>query len=249
MANKPYLLSTSATLRKFGILDYDGYDFSMGRRNRRKYTPETMKKLVRHFLYDVIVPNALIAKRVLDFPTEDSRKEFRKEILKALAYAMTNGRPRVDAETFKMFIDREGKQWYFETVSKPLLFYVFDIPYGKNRQKFAGERMPKERRWNLRGFLTKRKDTSKLRPYGHTATPALNELINAYSKDRSVADLTTSEFMERFKCSKRTVTKFRTYIRERKQEGKDGSFLVTPRPQRRIEDAGTEEKPADTAAG
>lgn len=230
MGSRPYLLSTRDTLRKYGILDYEGYDFSMGRRNRRKYTEETMKKLMLEYLFRVIVPNAIIAKGRIPY---SGRKEAVRDVLRALAYAMTDRRSAVDREAFKLMLAKEKDGWYFEKVVMPFHYYAFDLSYSRKKRKFADERMPGERRWDINRYVEE-KMRGRRKRFVHSDTPALNELVSAYAADRSVAGYTTAQFKARFGCSNRTITKFKAYVREREAYGKDGCFLVMPRPKRRV---------------
>lgn len=233
MARKPYLLSTAATLRKFGILDYDGYDFSMRRDRHRSYRAPIIKKLILEFLYETIVPNAIIAK-------QSGRYIEWKDAMTALEYAMTKGKSKESVDAFNDFYKAHKADWFFTHVKRPVKFYAFDTPFNTKTGEFSVNRLPEARRWTIDRYVMERMDYRKLERFAYTATPALNVLINAYARDRKVAELTTAEFKERFGCSNYTISKFKTYLRERETEGKDGSFLVKTRPHRRKEDAGTE---------
>lgn len=229
MASRPYLLSTSATLRKFRILDYDGYDFSMRRANRRKYTDRTMKKLVLQYLYGVIVPNAIIAKGSF---CHSAKRELNGDVMRALGYAMTAGRSREDREAFKLFFESEKNGWYFEHVTRPVHFFVLDLAYSRKKQRFADECLPEDRRWDIHRYVLEKLDTRGLRKYEHTGTPALNRLINAYARDRDLALCSRAQLRERFGCSNDTIGKFRAYLAERSGNGIPDSFLVIPRKER-----------------
>lgn len=233
-STRPYLLSTADTLRKFGILDYDGFDFSMRRDRHRNYRAPIIAKLVLQYLYETIVPNAIVAKR------SGKYVEWR-DVMRALEYAMTYGKSSESVEAFNDFYHAHKSDWFEEHVKRPVKFYAFDTPYSRKTGEFSAEQLPKDRRWTIERYAREKMDTRKLKPYGHTRTPALNELVTAYSKDRSVADLTTAEFKERFGCSNYTIAKFKAYLREREAKGADSSSLVLPRAQGRKKDA------ADTA--
>ena len=59
---RPYLLSTSLTLSRFDIRDYDGFDFKWNRDSRRKYGKDKIPSVAKTVLKQVIFPNALIVK-------------------------------------------------------------------------------------------------------------------------------------------------------------------------------------------
>lgn len=242
MEHRPFLLSTAATLREYGILDYDGFDFSIGRLSRRKYTVDSMKRLVKKYLYSVIVPNILILKDYLNFGDRKVRNMLYRETLKALGYAMRQGRNRPDRDDFRNMTKSEHTGWMFEKIYKPLNYYAFDLSFNKKERRWASEIKPGKDRITLHRYVEEHMDKRKLKKFGHTGTPALNELINAYARDRKVADYTIAQFKERFGCSTYTIAKFKAYLREREGKGKVASFLVNERPH------GRKKHGAETAA-
>ena len=129
MARKPYLLSTAATLREFGILDYDGYDFSMRRDRHRSYRAPVLKKLILEFLYETIVPNAIIAK-------QSGRYIEWKDAMTALEYAMTKGKSKESVDAFNDFYKAHKADWFFTHVKRPVKFYAFDTPFNTKTGEF-----------------------------------------------------------------------------------------------------------------
>lgn len=237
---KPYLLSTTATLRRFKILDYDGYDFTLKPGRRRSYTAKAVPKLVLENLYGIIIPNAIVAKR-------SGKYVEWKDIMVALQYSMTHGKAKGSTEAWQEFFKTRKEDWFPDHVRRPVHFFALDIPWNGKKKQFSTERLPGCRRWTIERFVREKMDVSKLKPYGNRKTPALNELISAYAADRSVAEYTTAEFKERFRCSNRTITKFKAYLKERETRGMYSSSLVLPRPQRRMKDAGKDRAEARTA--
>lgn len=238
MSSRPYLMSTAASLRRFGISDYNGFDFSTRCRNRRKMTPEKIRRLLLTYLHNVIIPNAMLSKKAT---TQVDPNELVKEIRKAVDYSMTLGRDRVDREAFKLFKEDAAKDgWWDKNVRRPVYYYVLDRSYCKRKGCFAKDKMARSRRWTVERYAKDRIPKRLLKLYAHPGTPALNELVEAYRKDASVADYTTAEFKERFGCSNRTIQKFKAFIRERTERNTLGLSISERRTRKAKDAAGTE---------
>lgn len=223
--SKPFLLSTTATLEKFGILDYEGFDFTWDHRSHRRYSKKMIKGIASEVLHRCIIPNAIIAKQSgNDIP--------RKEAAVALKYAMTHGKPDSMVEDWKTFVE-ENKEWVECAINRPVQFYIHDISYDKKNNLYRKERIPAKRRYTVDKYVNKafrkKRDRIKLKMYANASSPALNGLINAYSADRKVGELTCRAIADRFKVSVNTANKFKKWLKQRELSGKHPSFLVRTR--------------------
>ena len=223
--SKPFLLSTTATLEKFGILDYEGFDFTWDHRSHRTYTKDRIRYIVGEVLHRCIIPNAIVAKQAgHQIPPNEPGI--------ALKYAMTHNKPQRMVDEWRQFVE-ENKEWMECAVTHPIKFYVYDTLFDKETNLYRKEKVSRKRRYTVDKYVKrafrKKRDRIKLKVYANVSSPALNGLINAYSADRKVGDMTCRAIAERFKVAVNTANKFKKWLKQRELSGKHPSFLVRTR--------------------
>lgn len=229
--SKPFLLSTTATLEKFGILDYDFYDFSWDRKKHSNYREDRIKAIVSEVVHMVIVPNGIIAKQSGRYPAP-------KDCQDAVEYAMTHGMPKKTAEMWAGWKKRE-MEWMKASIGRPFRLFCMDMSFDRKTGKYRETRIKESSRYDIRKYvrhkITSRRQLASLRWYVHGSSPALNRLVNAYSSDRGIPSMRNDEIMSRYGVSKRTVTKFRKWLSQRREKRIPDEFLVPIRKETRNE--------------
>lgn len=225
---KPYLLSTTATLEKFGILYYDGYDFTWSRKLHRGYSPGKIKAVAAEVMHMFILPNAVIAKI-------SGRHVGRKDCGDALNYAMTHGMPEETVKAWADFKEAERDGWMTNAIMNPVRMFALDISVDRKTGKTHP--IPPDNAYDIRKYvmcrITSRRQQKRLRPYGNATSPALNALIDAFAKDRNVAKMTRADMCSKFGVSTHTVAKFNRWLKQRRDRGVPDNFLVMPRKTRK----------------
>lgn len=222
-SNYPYLLSTSATLAKTGLRYYEGKTFNYSHRHHRKYNEKNVYQVFNAVFHDIIIPNAIIARSA-------GYEVNLTDLHAAIKYAMLQSKSPESVEVWKNFLRSHGDAWVMRNVDEPFAWYVLGI-----RTKEDGTRVviPREEHYTLDKYLSDTdagRFTTKNKPHGHASTPSLNRLVNEFSKDRTIAELTYKELVERFGVSRTTAKKFRDYLDQRREQGfTDGDFTVIPR--------------------
>lgn len=225
---RPYLLSTRATLGKFHVDSYEGYDFTWKAGTHRSYTENSMKGIAKYIWTRVIIPNAMIVKgtgRYID----------PKDAAEAIAYAMTHGKSEKSAGYWrKSFQGKAGEgfpemEWFGSELARPLHLYALDETWDSKEGKYRDGKIPPGRRYDLNGYLATRKWKTWPPRLRNKRTPALNRIINAFAEDRSIGDLTASEIRDRFGCSSRTAYRFLGWLEPLKKSGMASSALIARR--------------------
>lgn len=226
ISRKPYLLSTTATLKKAGVLDYDGDDFSWNRDSHRDFTKRTVARVAKDLVKGVIIPNALIMKGA-------GLKVTKKDAADALVYAMTSRKTKRAAEAWSEFRDVQRKMgttgWFYMEFNRQLAWYVNDLPYSRKSRSVSSRKMPRKLRMDLNRYVSDELSEGlkrKLRKYEHTNSPSLNRLVAAYGRDRKVASLSARKLMAEFHVTRKTADRFRTWLRQRELSGKGPDFTV-----------------------
>ena len=229
--SKPFLLSTTATLEKFGILDYDFYDFSWDRKKHSNYREDRIKAIVSEVVHMVIVPNGIIAKQSGQYASPHDCQD-------ALEYAMTHGIPEATVSMWKAW-KAANIEWMKKAVGRPFRLFCMDTPFDRKTGKYLETRIREKSRYDIRKYverkITSRRQLASLRWYVHGRSPALNRLVNAYSVDRKMASLKNREIIERYGVSSDTVSKFRKWLSERREKGIPEEFIVHRRKEREHE--------------
>lgn len=222
-SNYPYLLSTTATLAKAGIRYYEGSDFSYNYRHHKKFIASNVYQVWTTLFHNVILPNAIIAR-------QGKYEVTFADVAAAIKYAMIESKSTESADAWRDFIKSMGDAWISKNITGPFDWYVLGI---KTKEDGTQVVLPSDEQYTLEKYLSTTdagRFTAKNRPHRHATTPSLNRLVNEFAKDRSIADLTYAELVERFGVSRTTAKKFREYLSERREQGfTDGDFTVKPR--------------------
>ena len=215
----PWLLSTRRTLAKAGIKYYEGYDFTFNRDKGRRVSGKNIYAVFTAMFHNTIIPNAIIAERA------GFAVDLKRDVYPAIKYAMRH-RKMGDTEKNWESVAQTGT-WAEDNIRDPLNFYAKGI-----RKTVAGESViPAEERISLEDYvknqISKYKPNLKYMKFGKS--PKLNMLIEAFTHEREIADMSYQELMERFKVSRGTVSEFKKWVKGRRESGKeDGqSFVIT----------------------
>lgn len=222
-ADFPYLLSTTATLAKAGIRYYDGKTFNFNCRHNRKYNESGVYRVFTALFHNVIIPNAIIAR-------EGNFSVSIEDVQLAIKYGMKHSKSDSSIEVWRNFITTKSNEWFSRNIQEPFEWYALGI-----RTKEDGTKVfiPREEQYTVEKYLSSTdagRFTTKNRQHAHSTTPGLNRLVNEFAKDRTIAELTYKELVERFGVSRTTAKKFRDYLEQRRAQGfTDGDFTVKPR--------------------
>lgn len=225
--DRPFLLSTADTLARFDILFYEGVDYTLDPRKHSDFGARNVARVFSYVYYDIILPNALIAKGMgFRVALEDVRF--------AVRYAMKTGKSEKAAAAWKDFITGNEDDPVKPTsrIFRSFNWYVNDLAWNEHTGKLADLPLPPESRWTLRRYLDETpagRFTRGLKRFVSPGTPSLNKLINAFADDRSVGALTTKEIMERFGVSKKVSTRFNKWLDQRRSLSIPDEFLVIKR--------------------
>lgn len=216
----PWLLSTRRTLAKAGIKYYEGYDFSYDRDKNRAVSSKNVYAAFTAMFHNVIIPNAIIAERA------GFTVDLKRDVYPAIKYAMRH-RKRGDAEKNWESVAQTGT-WAEDNIRDPLNFYAKGI-----RKTVSGDvTIPADERVSLEDYvknqISKYKPNLKYMKFGKS--PKLNMLIEAFTHERGIADMSYQDLMERFKVSRDTVSDFKKWVKGRRESGKeDAQSFVIPR--------------------
>lgn len=215
----PWLLSTRRTLAKAGIKYYEGYDFSFNRDKGRRVSEKNIYAAFTAMFHNTIIPNAIIAERA------GFTVDLKRDVYPAIKYAMRH-RKLGDTEKNWESIARTGT-WSEDNIRDPLNFYAKGI-----RKTVSGDvTIPEDERVSLEDYvraqISKYKPKLKYMKFGNT--PKLNVLIEAFTHEREIANMTYQELMGRFKVSNDTVSDFKKWVKGRRESGKEDEFFVITR--------------------
>lgn len=214
----PYLLSTTATLAKVGIRFYEGQTFRYNYKHHRKYTETGVYKVFTALFHNIIIPNAMIAR-------DGKFKVSWDDVISAIKYGMVHSKSEKSRKIWDDYIHSMDDKWLADNIYNPFDMYVNGI------YLHDGKRCP-GKPYSLKDYVEQKivRFTAGSGKHVHSTTPSLNRLVNEFSKDRSIADLTYSELVERFGVSRTTAAKFRKYLTERRDSGfTDGDYTVASR--------------------
>lgn len=207
---RPWLLSTHKTLVHYGMVYYEGIDFSFDSYDRAR--KRNMAAEWKRVFYNIIVPNAIIATRRGCEVSAD-------EALYALDFAMCvrrNPGDAIDWEHFKKS-NEECKKLH-----RRFDFYVNGVGLSRGGKKYM---VPESRVFSLDDYVNKkiRKFMDNPPAFDYSSSPKLREIIELFDKRREIGSMTQRELCSRFGIQKKTATAFKQWIRERRESGRPDS--------------------------
>lgn len=215
----PWLLSTRRTLAKAGIKYYEGYDFSYDRDRGRYVKPENVGQAFTVLYHNTILPNSILAERA------GYDVSFENDVCPAIKYAMRHRKSKVLSDAWTDVA--KNHEWNEKNIYYPFFFYVKGIL----RKPEVETPIPVAERITLDKYLegvSKYHPNFKFMKFGKS--PKLNMLIEAFTHDREIADMSYQELIERFNVSRDTVSDFKKWVKGRRESGKeDGQSFVIPR--------------------
>lgn len=212
-----WLLSTDKTMTHFGIHGHTGSAFDFNRQWNRNPTEKSVYRLYQRTMYDVIIPNALVAKEY------GKRVEY-TDVVDAVDYVMGSNERRSSA--WRSFVgDTGSNRWLLDNVKPSVEFYLYD------KLKDSEKHLPPEERWTLDRYLDGTKagrfvEDSPVVIKG-SSSPKLEKVKAAFMRNREIGSWSYGRIMEELGVSREVVARFFRALKERRKSWSDmdGAFF------------------------
>lgn len=204
---RPWLLSTHKTLVHYGMIYYEGIDFSFDSYDRAR--KRNMAAEWKRVFYNIIVPNAIIAaRRGCDVSAD--------EALYALDFAMCVRRNQGDTMDWEYFKKNNEE---CKKLHRRFDFYVNGVGLSKGGKKY---RVPESKVFSLDDYVNKkiRKFMDNPPVFDYSFSPKLREILALFAERREIGSMTRRELCSRFGIQAKTAAMFMKWIRERRESGK-----------------------------
>ena len=216
--SRHWLLSTKKTASHFGFR-YSGRAFDFNRRWNPNPDTKGIYKLFAKAMYDVLIPNALVAK-------DNGKRVSLEDFMDALSWVF-----RGHFDVVKRAFRETGKgvqDFRRDNIDAQYATYVRDLELDKDGN-VTDKHTPPGMWWTVESYSTKTKAGYFLREMKHRdvkESKPLKRLKEAFLANREIGTWTSTRICKEFNVSFRTVSEFNKILTERRKKWADseGAF-------------------------
>lgn len=217
-ASRHWLLSTKKTAAHFGF-PYSGRAFDFNRDWNKTPNTKSIYKLFAKTMYDVLIPNALVAK-------DNGKRVSLEDFMDALSWVF-RGHGGVIRKAFR----ESGKgvqDFRRDNIDAQYAVYVRDFELDRDG-KVTDRHTPPEMWWTVENYSTKSRAGYFLRDMDRDnvkESKPLKRLKEAFLANREIGSWDSRRICKEFNVSFRTVSEFNKILTERRKKWADteGSF-------------------------
>lgn len=212
-STRHWLLSTKKTAAHFGF-QYSGRAFDFNRHWNPKPDTKGIYKLFAKTMYDVIIPNALVAK-------DNGKRVSLEDFMEALSWVF-RGHMGVIRKAFR----ESGKgvqDFRLDNIDAPYSVYVRDFELDRDG-KVTDKHTPPGMWWTVEKYSTKSKAGYFLRDMDKDnvkESKPLKRLKEAFLANREIGSWDSRRICKEFNVSFRTVSEFNKILAERRKKWAD----------------------------
>ena len=216
--SRHWLLSTKKTASHFGFR-YSGRAFDFNRDWNRNPTTKTIYKLFAKTMYDVLIPNALVAK-------DNGKRVSLEDFMDALSWVF-----RGHLDVIKRAFRETGKgvqDFRKDSIDAQYATYVRDLELDKDGS-VTDKHTPTGMWWTVESYSTRSKAGYFLREMDRDnvkESKPLRRLKEAFLANREIGSWDSRKICKEFNVSFRTVSEFNKILAERRKKWPDseGAF-------------------------
>lgn len=217
--SRHWLLSTRRTRAHFGF-EYYGRSFDYNRDWNKTPNLNTIYKLFAKSMFDVIIPNCLIAK-------DNGKRVTLGDVKDALAWVF-RGHFNVIKQSFRV-TGRSPREFRNDFIVAKYMLYVRDFVIDECGH-VTGEHNPPDKWWTLDSYLRHSKAATYVNGMGTVEVrgcPKVEMLKREFMNNREIGSWDYGRIMDEFKVAKAVVAKFKKMLKKRREKWSDfdGAFF------------------------